>query len=352
VLLRAITEVAAPPFGEGERSAFVAGLWRAAGADVVVDDLGNLRAEPAGGVGPRVMLCAHLDSVFPAGTDVRVREESPERWAAPGVSDDAPGLAVVTLLLEDALAGRFEGPRLVIAASVGEEGLGDLRGARRLVADAAGSLDVFIAVDGGLGQIVTGGVGSRRLEVAFRARGGHSWSDRGSPSAVHALGDAIHDITRIEVPSDPPCSLNVGVVQGGTSVNAIAEGAVMTIDVRSVKPDALALLEERIRERVASVARRHRVEVAVRTVGDRPAGATAGESLIAAARAALAHVGIDVRAGFSSTDANAAIAAGIPAIGFGVARGGDAHRESEWVDPTSLAIGDRALRYLLRELAS
>lgn len=350
--LRAITEVASPPFAEGARSAAVAAAWRAAGLDVAVDDLGDLVADLPGGEGPRVMLAAHLDTVFPAGTDVRVRTLDDGRWAAPGVADDGAGLAVLTVLAEEVVAGRGgRRPRLTLAATVGEEGLGDLRGARRVLADHGARLDVFVAVDGGLGQVVSGAVGSRRLEAGFRARGGHAWGDRGSPSAVHAMGDAIHALTRLDVPDEPRSSLNVGLAAGGSSVNAIAERAALTVDVRSLDPEVLALLVSRLEQRVRSVARRHRVEVDLRVVGDRPAGRTADERLIAAARAALARVGVEARVAPSSTDANAAVAAGIPAIGFGVARGGDAHRLEEWVDPASLAVGYRALGHLLEELA-
>jgi len=350
--LRALTEVPAPPFGEGVRSAAVAAAWRSCGLDVAVDDLGDVVAEVPGGEGPRVMLAAHLDTVFPAGTDVRVRELEDGRWAAPGIADDGGGLAVLTTLAEEAAAGRGgRRPRLTLAATVGEEGLGDLRGARRVVADRAGRIDVFVAVDGGLGQVVSGAVGSRRWVARFRARGGHAWGDRGSPSAVHAMGDAIHALIRLDVPSEPASSLNVGLASGGSSVNAIAEVASLTLDVRSVDPDTLALLMGRVEQRLRSVGRRHRVELEIEAVGDRPAGRTADERLLGAARAALARAGVEARVAPSSTDANAAVAAGIPAIGFGVARGGDAHRLSEWIEPGSLLAGYRALGYLLEELS-
>lgn len=350
--LRAFTEVPAPPFGESERSAAVAAAWRAAGLVIRVDELGNVVAELPGGEGARVLLAAHLDTVFPAGTDVRVKELDGGRWAAPGIADDGSGLAVLTTLAEEVVAGRGgRRPRVTLAATVGEEGLGDLRGARRLVADHVGRVDVFVAVDGGLGQVVSGAVGSHRLTARFRARGGHAWGDRGAPSAVHAMGDAIHGLIRLDVPSEPSSSLNVGLAGGGSSVNAIAESASLTLDVRSLDPDVLELLVGRIEQRLRSVARRHRVEVDIEVVGDRPAGCTADERLLAAARAALARVGVDPKVAPSSTDANAAVAAGIPAIGFGVARGGDAHRLTEWIEPDSLLVGYRALGHLLEGLA-
>jgi acetylornithine deacetylase/succinyl-diaminopimelate desuccinylase-like protein len=219
-----------------------------------------------------------------------------------------------------------------------------------LVADYGADTDVVVAVDGGLGQVVSGAVGSRRLEARYRARGGHSWGDRGAPSAIHALGDAIHAITRLDVPDAPASSLNVGLVTGGSSVNAIAESASMLIDLRSLDPETLTHLVERVEQRLHSVARRHRVALELATVGDRPAGATAGQGLLDAACAALASVGLRARVAPSSTDASAAVGAGIPAIAFGVARGGDAHRLSEWVEPDSLALGLAALQRLLANL--
>ncbi len=330
----------------------VAELWRAAGLEVAVDGLGDVVAELPGGSGPRVMLAAHLDTVFPEGTDVRVRERDDGRWAAPGISDDGAGLAVLTVLGEEVAAGRGGArPRVTLAATVGEEGLGDLRGARRVVADRAGSIDVFVAVDGGLGNVVSGAVGSRRIEARFEATGGHAWGDHGAPSAVHAMGDAIHALIRLDLPADPRSSLNVGLAGGGSSVNAIAERASLTVDVRSVDPDVLALLVARVEQRLRSVARRHRVEVALIGVGERPAGRTADDALLDAARDALAAAGIEVRMAPSSTDANAAVAASIPAIAFGVSRGGDAHRTSEWIEPDSLLDGLRALEALLANLA-
>ncbi len=354
--LKALTETPAPPYAEGARGELVATVWRRAGLVVDVDDVGNVITDLPGGSGPRVMLAAHLDSVFPAGTDLRVREVAEDRWEAPGIGDDAAGLALLLALAEDVArppaADRAPPrPRLTLVATVGEEGLGDLRGARRVMADRAATTDVFVAVDGHLGQVVDAAVGSRRIEARFRARGGHAWGDHGAPSAVHALGDAIHALTRVAVPRDPRSSLNVGLASGGSSVNAIAEEASLTVDLRSLAPGTLDALVSEAQRRLRTVARRHGVEVAFTPVGDRPAGRTADARLVAAARGALARVEREATVAASSTDANAAVAAGIAAIGFGVAVGGDAHRLSEWLDPRSLTIGYAALGHLLGELA-
>lgn len=350
-LARRICEVAAPPFGEGERAALVAALWRDAGLAPRIDEIGNVVAEVPGGSGPTVVLAAHLDTVFEAGTDVRVRERD-GRWFAPGLGDNSASLGVLTAAAEAIAAGAWRSrPRLLLAATVGEEGLGDLRGAKALVASLAGRVDAFVAIDGHLGGVVHQGVGSVRFEARFEGPGGHSWGDYGTPSAVHALGDAIHALCRIEVPRSPRSSLNVGVAHGGTTVNAIAEEATCTVDLRSVDPDALATLAHEAERRVRSVARRHGVAISVRRVGERPAARGGNGALVAAAERALASVAIEAHRSASSTDANAAMAAGIPALCFGVYRGGDAHRAGEWVDPASLDVGLGALGALLRELA-
>jgi len=351
-LARQICEVAAPPFAEGERAALVASLWRAAGLEPRLDGIGNVIAEVPGGQGPRTLLAAHLDTVFDAGTDVVVREAD-GRWHAPGLGDNSASLGVLTATAEAiALGGLPRRPRLVLAATVGEEGLGDLRGAKALVAELRDEVDAFIAIDGHLGGVVHQAVGSVRFEIRFSGPGGHSWGDYGVPSAVHAMGDAIHALSRLEVPRAPRSSLNVGVVQGGTTVNAIAEEATCMLDLRSVDPGELARMARDAERRVRSVARRHGVAITLTRVGERPAASGGNESLVAAAERALRGVGVEPQRSASSTDANAAMAVGLPAICFGVYRGGDAHRASEWVDPASLEVGMQALEALLAELVS
>lgn len=348
-LLVAFAETPSPTFHEGQRAALLAGAWRAAGLDPELDEVGNVVATVPGGRGPRVLLAAHLDSVFGPDVDVRVRRGE-ARWHAPGIGDNAASLAVVTRLLQR-LPAESERPRLTVAGTVGEEGLGDLRGARELVARRGADHDLFVAVDGHLGVITDRPVGSRRFEARFRGRGGHAWGDYPSPSAVHAAGEAIARLLRMNVPSRPRSSMNVGQIWGGTSINAIAEEAGFNLDLRSVERGALDLLDEAARRRIEEAAKEQDCTVDVVLVGDRPLGETDNRRLVAAAEAALEEVGEVARLAAGSTDANAAAAAGLPAIAFGVYRGGDAHRLEEWIDPASLASGLRALRALLRRLA-
>ena len=355
-LLVEITETPAPTFEEAARGELVARKLSATGLSVAQDEVGNVVARLPGD-GPTVVVAAHLDTVFPAGTEVRVRSDD-ARLAAPGIGDNSASLAVLVHWVEclregggvDPERGGASGRRanVVVAATVGEEGLGDLRGARHLVDVVEPHL--FIALDGHLGTVVGRSVGSKRFEVQLHATGGHSWGDFPSPSAVHALGDAIHAVTRIPLPSEPRSSFNVGQVRGGRSVNAIAEEAWCDLDLRSVDAEELERLEREALKRIRSAARAHGVTLEVTPVGHRPTARVDNEALVRAARGALERVGVVPRVVASSTDANAAMAAGVPAIAFGVYRGGDAHRRSEWLDPASLPIGFEAFAALMDEI--
>lgn len=351
--LRRVCETAAPTFSETARAHVVMELLADAGLAPWGDAVGNVLAELPGGTGPRVALVAHLDTVFGSEVDVRIREEGPNLWRAPGIGDNSASVAVLLALAHDVVAGLVaERPKILLAFTVGEEGRGDLRGARALVRDHRDRFDRFLAVDGHLGSIVDAGVGSVRFEARFSGPGGHSWGDYPAPSAVHALGDAVHALTRVDVPDMPRSSLNVAQVGGGTAINVIAQEAWLTLDVRSTESAELAALQRECEKRLRSVARRHGVEMAIERIGDRPAGRAPDAPMTRAIRAALTAEAIPVQIGASSTDANAAMAAGIPALCTGVYRGGDAHRLDEWLDPASLEVGVRVLRSALARFAA
>ena len=350
-LLRLICETPAPTFAEAARGELVARLLREAGLSPLTDAVGNVTAEVPGGAGPRVLVAAHLDTVFSADTDVRVRTEISGRLAAPGIGDNSASLAVLLYYLRQ----RHEGvplsyPRLTFAATVGEEGLGDLRGIRALLDARAADFDAVVALDGHLGSLVNAAVGSKRYNVGFSARGGHSWGDFPSPSAVHALGEAVYALSQLPLGGSSRSTYNVGQVWGGTGVNAIAQEAGFNLDLRSTDAGQLGRLERDARGRLARVAAKHGVTLTLTGVGDRPAAAVPNEGLVRAGGRALASLGLSARLAASSTDANAAMAAGLPAIAFGVYRGGDAHRLSEWLEPASLLDGLAALTRLLTEL--
>ena len=349
-LLRAICETPAPTFAETVRGELVAGLLRELGLEPHTDAVGNVTADVPGGRGPRLLLAAHLDTVFDAATDVRVRKVG-TRLAAPGIGDNSASLAVLLTYLRHVQRTPAH-PRLTFAATVGEEGLGDLRGIRALLARRAADFDGVIAVDGHLGALINAAVGSQRFEVGFSARGGHSWGDFPSPSATHALGEAVAVLAKLPLGVGPRSSYNVGQVWGGTGINAIAQRAGFNLDLRSTDAALLARLSRDARARIERVAARHGAEVTLRQVGDRPAAAFPNEGLVRAAQAALRDSNLRAHLSASSTDANAALASGLPAIAFGVYRGGDAHRLSEWLEPESLTVGLEVLGRLLERLST
>ena len=347
--LTRIAQTPAPTFAEGERAALIAALWQELGYVVTRDEVGNVltRLTPPGTEGlPALLLAAHLDTVFSLGTDVTVREDR-GRLIGPGVGDNSASLAVVTALLRDlrGAEGLLRRP-LWVAANVGEEGLGDLRGAKHLIAQHRPQLGAFIAVDGYLGVAVTRAVGVRRYRAAFLGPGGHSWGDQG-PSALHALGEAISALYGLHRPSTPRTTLNVGLAHGGTSVNSIAGSAELLLDLRSLDPVALADLDARAQNALHTAARSTGVSLRLERVGDRPGGDLGAEPLLALAREAARLGRTELRLASSSTDANAAAPHRLPAIALGVYRGGNAHREDEWVQASSLGPGLQFLRQMV-----
>jgi len=320
----------APLASEEARRAFIFETLREKGLSPRVDAVGNVLA----GEGP-IWLAAHYDTVLPPGP-VAEREG---RWYAPAIGDNSSGVAVLLSLAEPE-------PGVGYAFTVGEEGLGNLQGARALV--AAVRPRTFIAVDGYLGTVVPWAVGSERLEAVFKGPGGHAWGDRGRPSASHALGLAIAWLYGMDLPEE--ASLNVGRVWGGQAINAIPAEAGLWLDLRATRQDRLDGLAREARRGLMEAASRAQVEVEVRPLGSRPAGRTAPDALLEAAREAVRAAGVEVQERAASTDAAAAVPHGIPAIAVGAYRGGGAHTEEEWVDPDSLLQGLLVLQNLLARL--
>lgn len=350
-LLRTICETPAPTFAEGERGALIAQTLAEAGFSPTTDAVGNVIADIPGGQGPRILLAAHLDTVFAADTDVRVREAK-GRLSAPGIGDNSASLAVVLTYLRRLAEGEaLRRPRLTFAATVGEEGLGDLRGMRALMAARAHDFDGVVAIDGHLGALVNAAVGSKRFALTLTARGGHSWGDFPSPSATHALGEAIASLAGLPLAREPRSTYNVGRVWGGEGINAIAQRAGFDIDLRSTDAEALERLTKAAQGHMRRVADKHGVTLELKAIGDRPVAFVPNGGLVRAARTSLQALGVPVRLAASSTDANAALSAGLPAIAFGVYRGGDAHRLCEWLEPASLPVGLIALTRLLANLS-
>lgn len=342
-----LTQIPAPPFMEEARAERYAELLMEAGADSVwIDEEGNVLALRRGTEGERVVaLGGHLDTVFPEGTDVTVRMRGDTLYA-PGVGDDTRGLVVVLTVLRALEEAEVETrDDLLFIGTVGEEGLGDLRGMKHLFREGADPIDAWIEVDGGgLDRLVTMGLGSVRYRVTFQGPGGHSWGAFGLANPVHALGRAIREFQAVAdtlTRSGPRTSYNVGVIGGGTSVNSIPFEAVMEVDMRSESPASLARIEEVF---LAAMERGLEGENALRRegepltlvadkIGDRPSGELdpAATPLIQRAMATTEVFGGSPSLARSSTNSNIPIALGVPAVTIGRGGvGGNGHAPDEW----------------------
>ena len=358
------TEIPAPPFEEAARAARYAELLGGAGLDdVSMDAVGNVIAWRRGsGDGETVAIVAHLDTVFPPETDVSVRRQG-DRLYAPGIGDNTRGL-VLLLNVARALARasvRTVGDILFVG-SVGEEGLGDLRGVRHLLRADGPQIDQFIAIDGGSdSRVVNQALGSVRYRVTVTGPGGHSWGDFGSANPAHALGRAIFyfDEAAAEVVNaGPPTSYNVGRIGGGTSVNAVPQRSWAEVDMRSVDPGQLGRMDVVLRSAVAraldeqnrSRDRGERLEVDIELIGNRPSGTVdPATPLIRRAMAVTRLLGLTPQLGAASTDANVPIADGSPAVTIGRGgTGGGAHSLNEWWAANDVHVGtERALLLLV-----
>ena len=357
-----LTEIPAPAFQEGQRAAVLKTLLSAAGLAVQVDATGNVIGELRG-INEKeiVVLSAHLDTVFPAGTDVKVRHEG-SRMLAPGISDNGTGLAALAAIARALEEAQIKPQRTILfVANVGEEGEGNLRGMRALVDAYRSRLKAVIVLDGaGTDHVTTIALASRRLEVVISGPGGHSWSDFGMPNPINALVRGSVRFINTKVPGSPRTTFNLGQIDGGTSINSIPYQARLKVDVRSESESELARLESALRESIAAGVRdemesprdrsRGKLEWKVELLGSRPGGELAAASpLLAALRASDAIVGNESRIERSSTDANIPLSLGIDAISIGAGgNGGGAHSLQEWYDPAGREMGlKRALLTLL-----
>ncbi len=366
--LIALTEIAAPPFLEDARAEAFARLARASGfTDVERDDEGSVLAMRPGSGGPLLVVSAHLDTVFPEGTDVTVRRDG-TRLSAPGISDNAQGVAALLAVARALNAASVATTADVLfVASVGEEGSGALRGMRHLFTKGrhAGRIAMFIAIDGsGDGSFVTtGGVGSRRYRVTFHGPGGHSYGAFGLVNPAYALAGAMQHLTAVRVPSSPKTTFSVGMIGGGTSVNTIPSSAWMDVDLRSEAPDALAELDQAFHDAIARAVdnenlsratMRGAISATVDLQGERPSGRTSpATALVETASAAIRATGLVPQHGSSSTDANLPMSLGIPAITIDTGlRGGRAHAPDEWLDVERRMTVDGLQRVLLIVLSA
>lgn len=335
-----IAEIPAPTFAETERASYTAERFHQIGLDQVsIDEAGNVYGRLPGEGRAAAAFLAHMDTVFPADVphDITRRQG---RLYGPGVGDNSAGLAGML----SAAAALAEGARparpVWFVATVGEEGLGNLKGAHAATDRLGDQVDAMVAVEGSFfGRLSHTAVGSRRVEIACRGPGGHSWHDFGRPSATHVLARIAAAITELRVPADPRTTYNIGRLEGGIGVNVIAEEARLLLDMRSLDARALDDLAGRVRA-IADRETTSDVRTDVREVGFRPAGAIdASHGLVRICEAVLRQLNVNPQYAPASTDANIPLSRGIPAVTLGVTRGGGAHTRAEWIDLAPMAQG-------------
>jgi tripeptide aminopeptidase len=357
-----LTEIPAPPFQEAQRAAAVKDLLAEAGLAVNTDKTGNVIAELRGANEKEIVIvAAHLDTVFPAGTDVKVRRDG-SRMTAPGISDNGAGIAALLALARAVQFAHVKPQRTILfAGDIGEEGEGNLRGMRALVDAYRSKLKAVVVLDGSAtDHVTTKALASRRLEALITGPGGHSWSDFGMPNPINALVRGSARFINTKVPANPRTTFNIGQIEGGTSVNSVPYEARLKVDIRSESEDELARLESALRESIAAGVRdemdsardlsKGKLESKVELLGSRPGGELAADSpLLAALRAADEMVGNQSRIERSSTDANIPLSLGIDAISIGAGgSGGGAHSLQEWYDSAGREAGlKRALLTVL-----
>jgi acetylornithine deacetylase/succinyl-diaminopimelate desuccinylase-like protein len=346
----ALSGIPAPTGHEQQRAQVVRDWWAADGLPgVTVGAAGNVRAQLRAGdpQQPAVLLCAHLDTVFgPEVTHAVVRHGG--RLTGPGVGDNT--VAVCALSALDALLpGRLRYP-VWIVATTGEEGLGNLAGVRALLDDPPGPVRAVIALEGNyLGRVNVTGVGSTRWRVRVSGPGGHAWEEASQPSAVHEAARLITALAALAQPGPAKATVNVGLIEGGESVNSRAQRAGFLVDLRSGDPAALDTLRAAARAVLEDPA--VPLEVSVHAIGERPAGQLdPGHPLATLAAQVLREAGIAPRLTAASTDANAAYPRGIPALTLGITTGEGTHTEQEWIDVDPVAAGLAALAATVAQL--
>ncbi len=352
-LTRTITEIPSPSGDEQRKAEFVADLLNDRGYDPQIDDVHNVVVRRGDRGGRALMLLAHTDTVFPSGTNLATRRTG-DRLYGPSIGDNSLGVAAMLTLLDLLDSEQIETDADVIAvANVGEEGLGNLRGARAAVDAYFDQLGAVIAVEGhNLGRLTHAGVGSIRFRVIVNGPGGHSWGAFGTPSAIHHLGEIIADIAKLRPPAHPRTSFNVGVIDGGTSVNTIAAQASAIIDLRSIDAGELAKIHHQVME-IIERHNDHQMSTSVETLGERPAASIAVDHpLISVAKRSLEWVGLRPELDASSTDANIPLSRGIPAVCIGITRGGRGHTVEEYIEVPPIADGLAQLARLTLDATS
>lgn len=341
-----IQQIPAPSFFESERAKFIRDQFiKESLEDIIIDDIGNVfgRLPGTGSISP-IVISAHMDTVFPADTNLEIRQQA-DKIAGPGIGDNAIGLAGLFGLLW-ALNQRKKSLTndLWLVANVGEEGLGDLRGMQAIVDRFGDKPKAYIVLEGmALGQIYHRGLDVQRYRIIVKTLGGHSWVNHGRPSAVHELAQIITRLLDLQIPEEPRTTLNVGVISGGMSVNAIAAEAHLDLDLRSEDPSALADLKTQVESTIQnSIYPGIRIEI--ESIGRRPVGEIPlDHPLVRLAMQSLESVGIQPRINIGSTDANIPLSRGYSAVCLGLTTGDGAHTINEYIHIPPLQQGLRQL---------
>src|SRR6202522_205993 len=363
-----LVTIAAPPFGEGRRAEWLAERFRELKLEQVEIDaegnvLGCYPAKRSLTGGPCVMLSAHIDTVFPIHTPIAPLVEH-NRLAAPGACDNGAGVAGLLAVAGAPQSGRGALPcALLLAGNVGEEGDGDLRGMRYLYGASPWRerIGANVVLDGaGCEVVVTQALGSRRFLVTVQGPGGHSWTDAGTPNPIVVLSRAIAAMSEVALPTSPRSTLNIGTIEGGSSVNSIPEFATARFDLRSLDADQLVRLEVELHRAVedavlaanaqtAGTKGSGTVQFLIERIGDRPAGRLNDNSpLLKALQAADRHLGIRTEPRVASTDANIPLSLGIPALSIGAGGdGGGIHTRGEWYDASGRELALKRILLLL-----
>jgi len=337
-----IQQIPAPTFYEQKRAELIHDLFFAEALDdLCVDETGNVFARwPGKGTGKPLIVSAHLDTVFPLETTLRVSRGT-DLIHGPGLGDNSLGVAALFGLLWSLRERGFQ-PRgdIWFVANVCEEGLGDLRGMKAVVDRFGENIRAYLVLEGlALGHVYHRAVGVKRYRVTARTPGGHSWSDYGQPSAVHELARLVVELASLSLPNHPRTTMNVGRISGGTSVNVIAPEATLDLDLRSEGQEALAALVSAV-ERLIQKANRPGVSMESEVIGQRPAGEIAvGHPLVMLARDCLQELGLEAGLISGSTDANIPLSKGYPALVLGITTGGSAHTVHEYINTVPIAQG-------------
>jgi acetylornithine deacetylase/succinyl-diaminopimelate desuccinylase-like protein len=347
----AIQQIPAPTFAESARAAYVLRAFLSENlADVHEDEVGNILARlPGAGEAPPLIISAHLDTVFPAGTDLTLHRDA-VRVYGPGIGDNSLGVAAlfyITWYLRQ--SRRILPGDIWLVANVCEEGLGDLRGMQKIVNRFGAQVQAYLILEGmAFGQVYHRGLGVKRYRITAQTQGGHSWVDYGHPSAIHALAELVVQLAALSLPTNPRTSLNVGVFHGGTSVNTIAAQAMLELDLRSEGRQELEVLDEKVQELVARANQPEKVKMELELIGARPAGEIpADHPLVKLAFQAIQEQGHPANLNIGSTDANVPLSKGFPGITIGLTHGAGAHTVGEFIETAPLPQGlDQLLRLI------